>query len=236
MTASASIPDSPDHCRRCGTCCLKGGPILHQEDLELVRKGHIPLRDLVTICPGEPVHDNVQGQIRQTENDLIKVQPAKGSDACCDSNACRYYDPQNRSCSIYARRPIQCRVLKCWDTVALEALYRRDHLTRKDLLGEIPGLWDLVSTHAKKCDHFKTTRRATAFLAQGDHWRRAEAEFLESLRYDQSLRDLIISQGRPDPSLLPFLLGRPLHQRLRALKLRLIQRKGRYCLTSLAAD
>jgi hypothetical protein len=138
-----------------------------------------------------------------------------------------------RGCSIYAQRPIQCRVLKCWDTAALETLYRQGHLTRQDLLGEIPGLWDLVSTHAEKCDHFKTTRRASAFLAQGDRWQRAEAELLESLRYDQSLRDLIHTQGRPDPNLLPFLLGRPLIQRLRPLKLKLIQQKGRYRLAPL---
>ncbi len=227
MDTAPPTPDAIDHCRRCGTCCLKGGPVLHQEDLELVRKGHIPLRDLITICPGEPVHDNVQGRIRQTENDLIKVQPGKGS------NACRYYDSQKRGCSIYTWRPIQCQVLKCWNTTALEALYPQGHLTRKDLLGEIPGLWDLVSTHAEKCDHFETTRRATEFLNRCDGWPRAEAELLESLRYDQSLRDLIHTRGRPDPPLLPFLMGRPLHQRLRPLKLKLIQRKGRYRLAPL---
>lgn len=227
MNSDTPIPDPPDHCRRCGTCCLKGGPVLHQEDLELVRQGHIPLRDLITICPGELVHDNVQDQIRATENDLIKVQPQVGG------NGCRYYDASQQGCTIYAQRPIQCRTLKCWDTAALEALYRQNHLTRRDLLGNLPGLWDLVSTHAEKCDHFEITRRAAVFLGHGDGRQKAEAELLECLRYDKSMRDLIHSQGRPDPRLLPFLLGRPLHQRLRPLKLKLVQRKGRYRLAPL---
>jgi Fe-S-cluster containining protein len=227
METETAIPDTPDHCRRCGTCCLKGGPVLHREDLELVRKGAIPLRDLITICPGEPVHDNVKGRIRQTENDRIKIQPRKGS------TTCRYYDSAQRACTIYPRRPIQCRVLKCWEPAPLEALYDQDHLTRKDLLGEIPGLWDLVKTHGRRCDAHDNARRAARYLARSKGWQKAEAELLESLRYDQSLRDLVHAQGRPDPALLPFLLGRPLLQRLAPLRLRLIHSKDRYRLEPL---
>jgi Fe-S-cluster containining protein len=220
-------PDPLVHCRRCGTCCLKGGPVLHREDLELVRQGHIPLRDLVTICPGEPVHDNVKGRIRQTENDRIKIQPHPGSAAC------RYYDTAERACTIYARRPLQCRVLKCWDTADLEAVYDRHHLSRKDLLGDIPGLWELVDAHGRRCDHRESTRLAARIRAGAEGWEQAEAALLERLRYDQGLRDLIQAQGRPDPDLLPFLLGSPLQQRLRALKLRLIHAAGRYRLDAL---
>ncbi len=227
MVSDTPIPDTMEHCRRCGTCCLKGGPVLHQEDGELVRQGRIPLRDLVTICPGEPVHDNVRDRIRPTECDLIKIRPRKGD------SRCRFYDAVVRACTIYDQRPLQCRVLKCWDPAALAAIYRRDHLSRKDLLGNLPGLWELVDTHMRKCDHRQNTRRAESIRHRKTGWREAEAQLLESLRYDQSLRDLIHAKGRPDPALLPFLLGAPLQQRLAPLELRLILKKGRYRLTRL---
>jgi Fe-S-cluster containining protein len=227
MSTAPPAPDAFDHCRRCGTCCLKGGPVLHREDRSRVRRGTIPLKDLVTICPGEPVHDNVTGKIRPAENDHIKIQPRKGS------TSCRYYDGVKRACAIYAQRPIQCRVLKCWDPAALAALYHQDHLTRRDLLGEIPGLWDLVKTHGHRCDARENARRAVRLRARSEGWEKAEAALLESLRYDQSLRDLVHAQGRPDPALLPFLLGRPLLQRLTPLKLRLIRTADRYRLVPL---
>jgi Fe-S-cluster containining protein len=197
------------------------------EDLNRVRRGTIPLRDLFTICPGEPIHDNVKGNIRQAANDHIKIQPRKGS------YSCRYYDAAQRVCTIYAQRPIQCRVLKCWDPTALEALYHQNHLTRKDLLGDIPGLWDLVDTHGRRCDARENARRAERLRARSEGWPKAEAQLLESLRYDQSLREIIHAQGRPDPALLPFLLGRPLLQRLAPLKLRLIHTAGRHRLAPL---
>jgi Fe-S-cluster containining protein len=227
VSTPPSIPDTAEHCRRCGTCCLKGGPVLHRDDLVRVRQGHLPLKDLVTICPGEPVHDNVRGRIRQTDRDLIKIKSQSGS------SACRYYNAVKGACTIYNQRPLQCRVLKCWDTNAIEALYDRDPLTRKDLLGDIPGLWDLVDAHRRRCDHQANVRHAELIHAAAEGWQAAEAALLESMRYDQSLRDLIHAQGRPDPALLPFLLGRPLLQRLVPLKLRLVLRADGYRLVSL---
>jgi Fe-S-cluster containining protein len=227
VSVNTPIPDTPEHCRRCGTCCLKGGPVLHRADLARVRQGHLPLKDLVTICPGEPVHDNVRGRLRHTTKDLIKVQSGSGS------SACRYYDAIHRGCTLYDQRPIQCRVLKCWDTKAIEALYTRGHLSRKDLLGEIPGLWDLVDTHMRKCDHQTNVNLAKQIHAAADGWETAEAALLESMRFDQHLRDLIHAQGRPDPALLPFLFGRPLDQRLIPLRLRLVRQADGYHLTAL---
>jgi Fe-S-cluster containining protein len=221
------IPDAPEHCRRCGTCCLKSGPVLHRADLSRVRQGHLPLKDLMTICPGEPVHDNVDERIRYADTDLIKIRSRSGS------SACRFYDAVRRACTIYDRRPIQCQVLKCWDTATIEALYDQDRLSRKDLLGEIPGVWDLVETHMRRCDHRANVRRAEQIHAGSKGWQAAEAALLESMRYDHSLRDLIQVQGRPDPALLPFLLVRPLIQRLLPLRLKLDRQANGYRLIRL---
>ncbi len=48
-------------CLRCGTCCEKGGPGLHQEDRMLIEKGQIPAKYLYAIRKGERVYDNVKG-------------------------------------------------------------------------------------------------------------------------------------------------------------------------------
>jgi Fe-S-cluster containining protein len=48
-------------CRRCGTCCEKGGPSLHREDRPLVDNGQIPVRHLFTIRRGELAQDNIKG-------------------------------------------------------------------------------------------------------------------------------------------------------------------------------
>lgn len=42
-----------NNCRRCGACCLKGGPALHREDLPLLASAAITRSRLVTLCPGE---------------------------------------------------------------------------------------------------------------------------------------------------------------------------------------
>ena len=47
-------------CRRCGTCCEKGGPALHGEDRPLVDRGQVPARCLFTIRAGEPVRDDMR--------------------------------------------------------------------------------------------------------------------------------------------------------------------------------
>ena len=38
-------------CRRCGTCCEKGGPGLHVADMGLLE--HIPMKDVVCLRRGE---------------------------------------------------------------------------------------------------------------------------------------------------------------------------------------
>lgn len=53
-------------CRRCGTCCIKGGPSLHREDLPLVEEGRIRVQDLVCIRSGEMAYDPRRGAAVRT--------------------------------------------------------------------------------------------------------------------------------------------------------------------------
>jgi Fe-S-cluster containining protein len=209
-------PAKPTHaCRRCGTCCAKGGPALHLEDREKVASGKIPLKTLFTIRQGEPAFDNVRGRIEPAANDIIKIKGAAEGDGTC-----RFLDQQKIACGIYEHRPIECRLLACWDTAALAAMYDRDRLTRGDLLSRLPGLIDLVTEHQKRCDYPRIGQWATR-IRSGEGQQEAIQALLELMRYDQSLRKVTVERTRLDPEMVEFLFGRPLHLTIRLFRLRL---------------
>ena len=200
--AAAPVKD----CIRCGSCCEKGGPGLHQEDRVLIEKGRIPCKDLYTIRKGEFAYDNVQGCLMPVDSDIIKI---KGKD---DTWTCIFFDEQNKECSIYNDRPLECRVLKCWDTRELERLYARRRLTRDDLISEVEGLWDLIKDHQKRCDYAKIQD----FIKDldGNNKNNARRKLAEIIRFDMEIRELVISKGGMDPEMLDFLFGRPLTKTL----------------------
>lgn len=121
-------------CRRCGTCCKKGGPTFHQADQPLIENGIIPIRYLYTIRKGEWVHDPIRGSILPVNAELIKIKSKDGK------GICTFYDDRNGTCQIYTHRPIECQLLTCWDTNALEAMYEKNRLSRRDLLANMAGL------------------------------------------------------------------------------------------------
>ena len=200
-------PQAPvPQCLRCGTCCEKGGPGLHQEDRELIDKGLIPSRCLFTIRQGEYAYDNVNELLMPVASDIIKI---KGKE---DTWTCIFFDEQNKECSIYNDRPLECRALKCWDTRELEKMYARLRLTRNDLISEVEGLWDLIKDHQERCDYAKIQDLIKDL--DGNNKNNALRELAEIIRFDMEIRELVIAQGAMDPEMLDFLFGRPLTKTL----------------------
>jgi len=214
-------PDNPDeNCRCCGTCCRKGGPALHEEDRHLVMDGHIPAAALFTIRPGEPVQDNVAGRPAYAPADIIKIM-GRGADWCC-----RFLEEATNRCTVYAHRPAECRALQCWDTRAIEALYERNRLMRRDLLEGVPGLWDLIVDHERRCD-YRRIRELAGRLAEGPVEQRAALSAVtEMVKYDESLRRLLVENGHTPENMLDFLLGRPLTQSLPAFHIKVESAPG----------
>lgn len=210
-------------CQRCGTCCKAGGPALHREDRDLVASGKIPLKDLYTIRKGELARDNVQGTLQPVTSELIKIKGVGCSWTCC------YYGPESKGCTIYEDRPLECRVLNCRDTAAIEAIYDRQRLTRKDLLDAVPHLWDLVEGHEEKCS-YRVLAEMAARLKKGPNQAAAD-NLVEMVGYDAHLRELITEKGRPDPALLDFLFGRPLTDTLPGFGLQSYQKGGKLVIT-----
>ena len=97
--------------------------------------------------------------------------------------------------------------MKCWDTREIEAIYAKDRLTRKDLLSDIEGLWELVKDHQSRCSYEKIKKM---LQKQGNNKGAMQKEIVEMIRYDTQLRHLVVKKGGMDCEILDFLFGRPL--------------------------
>lgn len=197
-------------CTRCGACCRAGGPALHREDRHLVETGLIHTRDLYTIRRGEMAHDQIRNIVVPTRSEIIKIKGQGGTWMC------RLFDPAARACRIYEERPLECRLLECWDPDKIARAYARGRLSRRDLIGEIRGVWPVVQEHQRRCDY----RRVLKLLAPGPDGRvdRRRRELTAMIRYDEQLRARVIARIGLEAEMLDFLFGRPLPATLRAFE------------------
>jgi Fe-S-cluster containining protein len=209
-------------CRRCGTCCEKGGPSFHMADKKLIEKGGIHTRDLYTIRKGEKVHDNVMDGFITADTDIIKI---KGQN---HTWTCRFYDVRNRTCTIYAKRPLECRVLKCWDTRDIRELYQTERLRRKDLLKDIQGLWPLIEDHEQRCSYRKLALAVKDL--EGSFQKAAISRIMEMVRYDIEIRKLVVEKGNIESGMTDFLFGRPLTKTIVMYGYRVKGADGKYSL------
>jgi len=195
-------------CRRCGTCCKKGGPSLHLEDQGLVESGRIPLSALVTIRKGEFVYDGRTGRVHRTEREFIRIQGKENI-----GWECLYWNEPAHSCTIYPDRPIECRALACWDTTAIEAIYENPRVTRAELLKNAPSQWvELIRIHEETC----SIDRLVGWLEPNPDVDLLQMSCLqEMMALDSHYRSLTVERSRIHPNLLPFLFGRPLPEVIR---------------------
>lgn len=218
-------PDRPSSnepqtgCRRCGACCRKGGPALHIEDQPLVAQGTIGLGFLYTLREGELALDNVAGGLCPVSDDIIKIRGQGHGWTCV------FFDAAAKGCQIYANRPVECRVLECWDPGQLAAMYSRDRLTRRDLIAGIDGLWELVLDHAQRVPHGRI-RQLLASAGPRGLDPDASAALMAMVRYDLSLRAVLVEKGKARPAQLDFLFGRPLTQTMPPLGVTLTRSAG----------
>ena len=212
-TAEDGREEGISECRRCGTCCKKGGPSFHQEDKALIENGVIHSKYLYTIRKGELAYDNVRQCLEPVGSDVIKLK-GKGQ-----SWTCILFDERQNKCTIYENRPIECRALKCWDTAELEGLYARKRLKREDLIADIEGLWGIIKDHQARCDYESIQKLVNA--VKSDSEENARQKLAEIIQYDTEIRKLVVSRGGLDMEMLDFLFGRPLKQTLKNFGLKM---------------
>ena len=134
--------------------------------------------------------------------DIIKIKGKPSSWECV------FFQEKDRACQIYDHRPLECRVLKCWDTREIEAVYEKDRLTRQDILAGIEGLWELIQEHEKQCAH-DAINHAIQDL-DGPFAKQAQEVLAGAVHYDNAIRRLVIENGSVEPDMIEFLFGRPL--------------------------
>lgn len=191
-------------CRRCAACCRAAGPALHEQDLDLVGTA-FTLADLMTLRAGEPAFDQPAKAVRPLAAEIVKLAGLNPEAGRWD---CVFLTEQG--CGIYASRPLECRLLDCRDTSALENAYASGRLTRLDILPPESALAEIVRLHEERCP------MAEALTLAREH-RMAHARLDEMLAFDRSLRATLTERDF-SPPLLRFLLGRPLDAVLRAAR------------------
>jgi hypothetical protein len=167
----------------------------------------IGLRFLYTLREGELAMDNVTGRLFPLADDIIKI---KGQG---QGWTCVFFDAAAKGCQIYASRPAECRVLKCWDPGQLAAMYTHDRLTRRDLIAGVEGLWELVLDHSRRVSHDRIQHLLATAGPRGLDVD-ADAALMAMVRYDLSLREVLVEKGKVTPDQLDFLFGRPLTRTL----------------------
>jgi Fe-S-cluster containining protein len=224
-TPSALSEGDVRKCQRCATCCRKGGPAFHRQDRHLIESGRIPSEHLFTIRRGEPVHDNVKGQLASAPQDIIKIRSRSPGWTCF------YLDENTNACTVYALRPLECRLLKCWEPEALALRYNRERLTRRDLLKGQGSLWELITDHQRRCDYSLMTeliKRLRCNEIDSD----ARGQLSLMIHYDREIRHIMVSRAALSAQRLDFLFGRPLTTALRVMGIAVTRgREGKWQMT-----
>ena len=132
-------------CKRCGTCCVNGGPVLHQNDLTLLTQGIIRPDHLIVLRQNEPASKPTSNTIKPTECEMLKIQGKPGSWECL------FYDASKKGCTIHQNRPLECSLLFCQDPTDLLAVIGKDCLTRFDLIKATDQATPFIKTHSSTC-------------------------------------------------------------------------------------
>lgn len=194
-------------CYQCGNCCKEGGPALHTSDIELVKSGGIPVSSLITIRKGELGLHPISGNIQPVAAELVKIVGTGRNWVCC------YFD-QETGCTVYDKRPIACRTLKCWDTKEILELVEKDTLCRVDLLEDDDPLIPVILEHERicPCDDLQTVHAGIGLVTE-----KLQKELEKRVRADLRFRARVIADFQLKVSEELFYFGRPLFQLLQQL-------------------
>src|SRR4030042_1349731 len=198
-----------DSCIRCGTCCMKGGPALHQEDKNTLLAGHVGHQHLVTIRKGELAFNPVSDKLEPVPRELIKVQGKGKGWTCC------FYNKKEASCAIYAHRFIECRLLKCWDTSKLISVIGKNTIIRADIINPNDPILKVIETHEQECP-YKEAGNLILNLSHEADKSKTLSKLTELVRKDLSIRSYAISELELKKEFELFIFGRPLFKVLSA--------------------
>ncbi len=190
-------------CKRCGICCEKGGPVLHQEDLAFLQK-MVTLEYLRVIRKGELAFNPFKEVVEPVPVEMIKLAGAGASWEC------PFHQKVDKVsvCQIHADRPMECRLLKCWDTSEIAAVTFKKCLTRLDVLtDDNPALATIIS-HEENCSYHKLWTAIDSFKSATTDANLAGIQ--EILAEDMAIRTLLIEEMHLTLPQELFYLGQPM--------------------------
>ncbi|HDZ89759.1 MAG: YkgJ family cysteine cluster protein [Deltaproteobacteria bacterium] len=213
-----------DHCIRCGECCLRSSPSLQASDAPLVYKNLIKRSDLYSVRVGELVRDNIRGELKITDTELIKVREKEPGGGCV------FYDDTEKKCTVYRHRPVQCRALKCWDESEFMRVYASPKAGRREIISD-HTLLRLIDRHEERCAYARLEGCVNRIKGHG---REAVESVLQILKFDHDIRRLIPEKLDVDPGETDLILGRPLTKTIIMFGLKVVrQPDGTFFLTLL---
>ncbi|TAL26828.1 MAG: YkgJ family cysteine cluster protein [Nitrospirae bacterium] len=202
--------DNRTPCKRCGTCCMKGGPALHKEDKKLLLAGHIKHEQLVTIRKGEPAYSPKSGKLELIKKEIVKIS-GKGK-----TWECLFYDKQKSSCRIYRHRPLECRLLECRDTARLISVIEKNTITRIDIVNSKEPICKFIRMHEAECSVQKAEDLISKLPGAKD--KAGVMEKLSSLaKRDLEIRQKAVSELNLSLETELFYFGRPLFKILSSM-------------------
>ena len=194
-------------CLECGACCANSGPTLYPGDEALFAAGDITYAHLRTLRAGEEVFSHWENRRTVLEHETVTVAPALPGN-------CPLLD--GKKCSVYDRRPAQCRAQKCWDTRDTDKMMAWPGLARLDLIGEGDPVREIVEQHDRDCSPIRLRELSDGARSGDEEASRAIVAMVET---DGQLRRQILERDLAPEGALPFLLGRPLEMLLSAMGL-----------------
>ncbi|MCF8106838.1 MAG: YkgJ family cysteine cluster protein [Desulfohalobiaceae bacterium] len=195
-------------CQRCGTCCRKGPPGLHREDKRLYEQGILQKEHLLTLRREELVRDNVMDRTIQLPEEMIRIR-AKRHEA-----ACIFFDGKTSGCQIYGSRPLECRVLECWDVSKIRRVYATDRLARSDLFSPDSAIKQIVDEHEEQCSYARVAELADRIKANAEPDRPDLEELAGMVGLDLGMRKSLQDRTGTEDLVLEFLFGRSLFKTL----------------------
>jgi Fe-S-cluster containining protein len=190
-------------CIRCGTCCLKGGPVLHHEDKHILLSGEVGHGNLITVRKGELAYNPLKEGLEHVPDELIKVAGKGDGWACC------FYNEEVSACMIYGTRFLECRLLKCWDPSDLIRVIGKDTIKRADIINSNDPIMEIIELHERDCPAGEVNA-----LISGITSAPVDPEVMSGLsalvHRDISIRSYAVSELGLDIEFELFVFGRPM--------------------------
>lgn len=214
-------------CDRCGTCCTNGGPALHNGDMVLLQDNWLNPEHLITIRKGEPVFSPTADKPEPAVSEIIKI---KGQGV---EWTCLFFHENDATCEIYEHRPLECSLLKCWDTDELEKIAGKNLLNRRDIIAPHDPVLAFVEIHDEKCGLEKLAHLLAA-LNKKDSQQQVLTDLTSLVNTDLTIRSQACARFGLSLDLELFFFGRPLFKILNQFDLVMHEHNGvfRMSLTS----